>query len=117
MSNSNGQAPFAGGFDPREEVIEEFLDGQPRAALWHDLREALHGRLLAAVEARDAAGKDHPDYDSLNERVTELREQVRVLAEEAAITQFVEDSVRSSLSRPRRPGVPFDDMDDDGGPY
>lgn len=40
-----------------------------------------------------------------------------MLAEEAAITQFVEESVRASLSRPRRPGMPFDDEDDDGGPY
>jgi hypothetical protein len=116
MSNSNGHAAAGRRFDPREEVIEEFLEGQPRAELWHDLKAALQGRLQAAVEERDAAGPSHPDYAALSERVEELREQVRVLAEEGAITQFVEDSVRASLSRPRRPGV-FDDAEDDGGPY
>jgi hypothetical protein len=119
MSNNAANAAPNRSFDPREEVIEEFLGAQPRAELWHDLAGALRERLNDAVAARDAAGPHSPDHEALNGRVEELKEQVRVLAEEAAITQFVEESVRASLSRPRRPGMPFGDEDyeDDGGPY
>lgn len=96
-------------YDPREEIIEEFLDGQPRAAKWREYKEALRTRLAIAREKRDALPESSPERAEWEQKVVELREQVRVLAEEEAITEFVEDSVRASVSRPR----PFPDFDDE----
>ena len=107
---------IANSFDPREEVIEEFLEGQPRAQTWRELKEALSTRLYAAKEQRESTRENTPDRAAIDERIAELQVQIRALAEEEAITQFVEDSVRASLSRPR-PLPNFDDEDDDGGPY
>jgi hypothetical protein len=89
--------------DP-DEVIEEFLEGQPRADLWRDLRQTLAERLADAVAARDAVPEGEPGRIPLEKRVAELRDQVAALAQEEAVTRFVEDSVRASLNRPRRPG-------------
>lgn len=75
-----------------DQVIEDFLEGQPRAEYWRELRDALAARLEDAIASNDA------------ERIAELRAQVDALAQEHAITEFVEDSVRASLSRPRGPG-------------
>jgi hypothetical protein len=72
-----------------ETVIEEFLEDQPRAAYWQELTQALYGRLRDAEASGD------------KKRAEELRQQVAALAQEAAVTQFVEDSVRASLARPR----------------
>ena len=111
-------APDAGFVDPREEIVEDFLGGAPRAQQWRAYREALQDRYRDAVAARDSADPDSPDFVSLEKRVRELREQVQALAEEEAVTQFVEDSVRASLTRPR-PFVAPDGEDDygDGGGY
>ena len=81
-----------------ETVIEEFLEEQPRAAYWQELTDVLKERL------KDAQEMGH------TKRVTELRAQIQILAQEAAITQFVEDSVRHSLSRPRHTSLA--DVDD-----
>ena len=95
-----------------DQVIEEFLEGQPRAQTWRSLRETLQARLEDAVASRDAIDPEDPRRTILERKVRELREQVAALAQEEAITQFVEDSVRASLSGPR----PFgggDDEDDE----
>jgi hypothetical protein len=92
-----------------EQVIEEFLEGQPRAEEWKELTAALQGRLKDAREQRDALPADDPRRADWEARIAELNEQIAVLATEAAITEFVEDSVRMSLSRPRRPGMDEDD--------
>ena len=94
-------------------VIEEFLEGEPRAAFWRELRESLQGRLYAALEALKAISPTHPDYKAQEARIAELRQQVRALATEEAISEFVEDSVRRTLNRPRRPGAEFMDEFDD----
>ncbi|MBC8137984.1 MAG: hypothetical protein H8F28_19055 [Fibrella sp.] len=96
-------------FDPRDEVIEDFLEGQPRAARWREYRLALQTRLDAAKEKIAQTTEGSGERAELDDRIKELREQIRVLAEEEAITQFVEDSVRSSLTRPR----PLPDFDDE----
>ncbi len=70
-----------------ERVIEEFLEGKPRAATLRELRLALEQRLRRLEE----------DPSTLPEQLEELREQVRVLYEEELITQFVEDSIRFTL--------------------
>lgn len=74
--------------DDVERVIEEFLDGKPRASTLRNLRLALEAKLRRMEQ----------DPSASSEQVQELREQVRVLYEEELITQFVEDSVRFTLS-------------------
>lgn len=74
--------------DDVERVIEEFLDGKPRASTLRDIRLALEAKLRRMEQ----------DPSASSEQIQELREQVRVLYEEELITQFVEDSVRFTLS-------------------
>jgi hypothetical protein len=93
----------------QDQVIEEFLEGKPRADTWRELRETLQARLQDAVAARDTAAPDDPRRAALERKVREMKEQVAALAQEEAVTRFVEDSVRASLSRPR----PFSGGDDD----
>ena len=100
-------------FDPREEIVEEFLEGAPRAAKWRELRLALQTRLDAAKQAQAMCASGTPEHRACGERVAQLRAQVRALAEEEAITGFVEESVKNSLSRPR-PLPSFADDEDDG---
>lgn len=74
--------------DDVERVIEEFLDGKPRASTLRDLRLALEAKLRRIEQ----------DPSASPEQIQQLREQVRVLYEEELITQFVEDSIRFTLS-------------------
>lgn len=74
--------------DDVERVIEGFLDGKPRASTLRDIRLALEAKLRRMEQ----------DPSASSEQIQELREQVRVLYEEELITQFVEDSVRFTLS-------------------
>ncbi|MBC8141216.1 MAG: hypothetical protein H7Y38_07220 [Armatimonadetes bacterium] len=97
-------------YDPREEIIEDFLDGQLRASKWRELRVALQTRLDRAKEQLSALPATSSERGEIEERITELKTQVRALAEEEAITQFVEESVSNSLTRPR-PFPAFDDGD------
>lgn len=94
-----------------EQVIDEFLEGQPRAALWRELRETLAARLAEAVAERDAVPDGDARRGALERRVRELRDQVAALAQEEAVTQFVEDSVRASLARPA-PDLYLEDDED-----
>lgn len=84
-----------------EQILEEFLGDQPRAETWRSYKEILAERLKEALTSRDAVAPDSLQYLNLDKKVGELREQVRVLAEEEAITQFVEDSVRATMTRPQ----------------
>ena len=77
-----------------EELIETFLEGRPRADSWGELRQALELRLEAAVTEKERQV---------------LRQQIAVLAQEEAITRFVEDSIRVSVIRPRGDEFTFDD--------
>jgi hypothetical protein len=79
--------------DPVEEAVQDFLDGRPRAEELREMRLALLKRLEAMEE--DLAA--HPDDERLAARVRAARRQVAVLAEEEAITGFVEDTVRVSV--------------------
>jgi hypothetical protein len=110
---SHPAAPPAHFADP---VIDEFLEGQPRSDTWRELRESLQARLDDARADLAAAPPDDPRRTDLGRRVRELKTQVAALAQEEAVTQFVEESVRASLSRPRSLSG-NDDEDDDGGPY
>jgi hypothetical protein len=102
--------------DENEVIVEEFLEGQPRADVWRELKETLLARYKDAVAVRDAMDPDDPAFPAQEKRVREMREQVNVLAEEEAVTQFVEDSVRASLSRPAVPRS-AEDVDDEEGYY
>ncbi|MES2460000.1 MAG: hypothetical protein V4671_05400, partial [Armatimonadota bacterium] len=96
-----------------EQIVGEFLGDQPRAETWRSYKEVLAVRLKEALESRDAAAPDSLQYLNLDKKVRELREQVRVLAEEEAITQFVEDSVRATMTRPQSFHA-GDESDDEG---
>lgn len=74
--------------DDVERAIEAFLDGKPRASTLRELRQALEAK-LHRLEADPSTSPEH---------LQELREQVRVLCEEELITQFVEDSIRFTVS-------------------
>lgn len=87
--------------DSAEPLIEEFLEGAPRADTWGELRRALALRLEAARTEGNLA------------RIEELEQQVAALAQEEAITRFVEDSVRVSLVRPRAADAHYDEFDDE----
>lgn len=74
--------------DEVERVIEQFLDGKPRASDLRAWRMALEEKLRRLEQ----------DPSTPPEQLQEVREQVRILREEELITQFVEDSVRFTLS-------------------
>lgn len=103
------------GDDP-EGVVDEFLGGGLRASQLTEMRQALEARLRDAREGRDAVPDDDPRRVALDRKVKELREQVAALAQEEAVNQFVEDSVRATLAKPRRPGTfdGFGDEDENG---
>ena len=101
-------------------VIEEFLDGQPRAAYWRELRQALASRLKFYISERDGAPEGSAERTAFEARVEETREQVAALATEEVVAQFTEDSIRASLNRPMPPGgyqfgdFEFEDFEDFG---
>ena len=113
MSGLNGLNGVRGANsgDP-DAVIEEFLEAEPRAQFWRELRESLQGRLNDAKKALEAASPQDPQQKSLEARVNELREQVAALAQEEAVTEFVEDSVRQSVNKVQRPGAFIDGFDE-----
>jgi hypothetical protein len=96
---------------PDDVVLDEFLGEQPRAETWRVLRETLEARLTDALAERGRGDTSA----ALERRIRELREQIAALAQEEAVTRFVEDSVRATLARPEP--LVWDDEDDAGGPY
>ncbi len=87
-----------------EEILESFFGETSRARELRELKETLQDRLKIILA----------DPGSSEKKIRELREQINVLAEEEAVSGFVEESVRTTLARPDSgdlgPG-------DDGGPY
>lgn len=114
MKNTASPRPPVGQILLEDVVIEDFLDGQPRANQWREMRETLQVRLNDAIDARDAAADESRERASAEKKVRDLKAQVTALRTEEAVTQFVEDSVRASLSRPRHTGNFFDEDDTDG---
>jgi hypothetical protein len=102
----------------QEKALDDFLEGQPRSSQWREMRLSLQDRLRDAITARDAAIERGEPQPALERKVRDLREKVSALAQEEAITRFVEDSVRSSLMRPLPAGFGGeDDAGYDGPPY
>ena len=83
--------------DPTEQVIDEFLEGGPRAEDLAQMVQALQSRRRAFVLERDAALPDQ--RRQWEEAIREIDEQIRVLREEEAITRFVEHSIRATINR------------------
>ena len=97
-------------------ILSEFLGDSPRASQLRELIATLQTRLQAFTAERDALPESDPQRRSLDKKVKELRSQLTVLTEEEAISTFVEDSVRATLSRPASFSGDLG-PDDDGGPY
>lgn len=90
-------------------ILESFLEGKPRAETWRQLRETLGERLKRLKEELEALPDGAPGAASLRKKVEETRQQVAALAEEEAISRFVEDSVRATIARPH----PLEALDDE----
>lgn len=86
-----------------EQVIEDFLGDTPRAAQWRALRQALTERLTALRrQRREEAQSDAPAaarLQALEAQIAALDRQVAALETEEAVSQFVEDSIKVTLSR------------------
>ncbi len=81
-----------------ERLLEEVLEGQPRAEQWRQWREALEERLNKLLELKAKGINEFPDLD---ERIEELRRYIAVLREEEILTEFVEQQVRMVLGKAR----------------
>ena len=84
--------------DTQSDILEEFLGDTPRASEWRALREALRERLRALLRSRDREA-DPAGSAALEAQIAALRKQVAALETEEVVAQFVEDSVKASLSR------------------
>jgi hypothetical protein len=79
-----------------DQIIDEFMGDNGRAAEWRAMRESLQDRLRALRAER--ASTTLPDaISSLDRRIAQIAEQVAVLETEEAVSTFVEDSVRATL--------------------
>lgn len=86
--------------DELDQAIDEALDGKPRAAEIAAMVAALVDRRDAFVRERDGASTPD-DQKAWADKVHEVEKQIRLLREEQAITEFVENSVRFTASKPR----------------
>jgi hypothetical protein len=91
--------------DPTDPVLDELLHGEPRANQLGQMRAVLQERRREIEADLQTLLPDDPRHATLGRKLNELKTQIRALAEEEAISQFVEDSVRATLSRPARPGM------------
>ncbi|MCX7643546.1 MAG: hypothetical protein N2116_07065 [Armatimonadetes bacterium] len=79
-----------------EQLIEQVLEGHPRAEQWRQWREALEERLQKLLELKAKGIADFPD---INQRIEELKQYIAVLREEEIITEFVEQQVRMVVGK------------------
>lgn len=77
------------------EAIRDFLGDRPEAQQLREWRETLERR-LASLEAEQKKGGGLSP--ALTRQLEQLKRQVAALRQEEAITEFVEDSVRVTLS-------------------
>lgn len=81
-----------------DRVINDFLGGEVRSDELHEMVEALSARLEDRRNELSKLASGSADWDVLQAELKELEKQVLVLKREEAITQFVEDSVKMTLS-------------------
>jgi len=79
-----------------ERVLREFMGDRPDAEQLGDWAATLRDRLARLKEEAQRAAPD--EAAALAPKIRRLQEQITALDEEAAITQFVEDSVRVTLA-------------------
>jgi hypothetical protein len=79
-----------------ERVLREFMGDRPDAQQLADWSATLRDRLARLKE--DAKRATPEEAVALAPKLRRLQEQITALDEEAAITQFVEDSVRVTLA-------------------
>ena len=79
-----------------EQLIEQVLEGHPRAEQWRQWREALEERLEKLLELKAKGIIEYPDLD---QRIEELKRYIAVLREEEIITEFVEQQVRMVVGK------------------
>lgn len=80
-----------------ERLIEQVLEGHPRAYQWRQWREALEERLEKLLEMKRKGSTD--EYPDLDERIEELKRYIAVLREEEIMTEFVEQQVRMVVGK------------------
>ena len=79
-----------------ERIVRDFLGDRPDAAQLAEWATTLRDRLARLQDdLRRVSGDDRAP---LKAQVKRLKRQIAALEEEAAITQFVEDSVRVTLA-------------------
>jgi hypothetical protein len=87
--------------DPMTQAaLEEALGEEPRARELRQMAEILASR-LQAFKAEFDQTQDRDRREKLKKEILKMRDQILVLAEEADITQFVEDSVRLGVEMQR----------------
>jgi len=82
-----------------EQAIDEVLDGRPRALEIAEMIKALVVRRKTFMRELDACPDDE-SRKSWNKRIKAVDQQIYVLREEQAITEFVENEVRAVANRP-----------------
>ncbi len=75
-----------------EQAVQQFLGDRPGADQLREWRATLEHRLQALERERERAADR-----ALDAKIAQLKKQIAALGEEAAITEFVEDSVRVTL--------------------
>jgi len=90
-------------------LIEQVLEGYPRAEQWRQWREALEERLDKLLELKAKGIVEYPDID---QRIEELKCYIAVLREEEIITEFVEQQVRMIVGKAKLERVMGESLDE-----
>jgi len=83
-----------------DDVINDFMGGKPRASQWRELRLVLEARLADAKQQLTMTQVGTSEHKRIQRKVKEMTSQVNALLQEEAVSQFVEDSVISTVSLP-----------------
>ncbi len=92
-----------------EQLIEQVLEGHPRAEQWRQWREALEERLEKLLELKAKGIVEYPDIDQL---IEELKRYIAVLREEEIITEFVEQQVRMVIGKAKLKQMVGEELDE-----
>jgi hypothetical protein len=76
-------------------AVEEMLEGSERSEQWRVYIKALLRR-RSLLESEFDAISDPEERKILEVKMNEIDEQIKVLSEEASITQFIENAVKYS---------------------
>jgi hypothetical protein len=79
-----------------ENAIDEALAGRPRAQDLAEMIAALQLRRETFLREREAASTPQQKLE-WERRLREVEQQIAILRQEQAITEFVEDSVRATV--------------------